>query len=177
MTASRGVLATVMAGLVLLAGVGTGPAIAGAAGTLLGTWQNWEARQYDDVDGDRRCVARAFHPSILEGEILWVIDTARPSGGTGYLAVDSRLVGGADTVRIAIDTGQTIDLLKGRDGWFYSPPSRIESLRQALRTGLEATLVMEGGDRGNARVTVPLTGFTRASDAAARACGREAEGS
>jgi hypothetical protein len=159
-------IAAMLAGLCGLALTAGRPAI---ADTLVGTWQNWEVRRYDA--GPVQCIARAFHPAILQGEVLWIVEPDGDGGASGYLAVDRRLAEDAAAVTVTVDDRPARQLTEGGDGWFYSEGATTPRLRRDFRAGLEATLRFDQAGGGDRTVTVPLTGFTAATEAAATACG------
>lgn len=157
-------LAPVLCGLGLLT-----VAPAGAAGGLLGTWRNWEARVYETPDGATRCAGRAFHPAILDGEVFWIFNPKLEARPEGFLAIDPRLATPGSDVTVIVDDGGRWALREAGNGWFYNDPASAEALYRAMRQGLEMTVAI-GGPAQSRRIEVPLTGFTRATEAAAEAC-------
>jgi len=158
---------------VLLA-VGLAVAPARAEGEYVGTYRNWETRVYaaEGQTSGRRCAARAFHPAITEGEVFWVVNTARlDDRPLGYLAVDPRLMIDAAAARVRIDDGPIYLLDAAPDGWGYNRRDDAEVLFAGMREGLEMTVEVDRGDAPVRRLTLSLLGFTLASRAARQACG------
>jgi len=165
-----------MATALLVAGLAVAPAL--AQGDYVGTFENWEVRIYgaDSPETPRRCALRAFHPAITDGEIFWVVDTGRlDERPLGYLAVDPRLMLDVTAARASVDGGPKRSLSVGPDGWGYNRQGDAAALFEAMREGVEMTLVLEPDSDEARRLTVSLLGFTRASRAGREACGLPAD--
>lgn len=165
-----------MAAALLAAGLAVAPAL--AQGDYVGTFENWEVRVYgaDSAEAPRRCAARAFHPAITEGEVFWVVNTGRlDARPLGYLAVDPRLMLDMAAARVSVDGGPERSLTVGPDGWGYNRQGAAAPLFEAMREGVEMTLVLEPESGEGRRLTVSLLGFTRASRVGREACGLPAD--
>ncbi len=139
--------------------------------SYLGIFGNWEARVFQSEDDGRQCAARALHAALVDGDVLWVFNTASQSTlHDGYLAVDRRLGAGASSAHIEIDDGRHFPLLRGHDLHFYNAAADGPEILSAMQRRLALSLVldMEGGQAVS--IPVSLIGFTRASDTARLAC-------
>lgn len=139
----------------------------------LGLYGSWEAREYADPDdGTRQCAARAIHPQLVDGDVLWVFNTgARDRQPRGYLAVDRRLAGDAAAAWIDTDADDRFDLVRGNDLHLYNSPGDADALFAALVRGYAARVVLERTDGRRTEIPVSLIGFTRATDVLRAACG------
>lgn len=159
-------------GAALVAPLASAQAV-GPADGYLATYQNWEARRLVAEEGAAPlCVARALHPAILDGDIFWVFNPAvadRLPGG--YLAVDWRLFFRAEGGAAAVDDTPAFVLRRGSDSAGYNRPEDADALIAAMRRGVEMRVRIDGADGQGREIAVSLLGFTRASEAAGRACG------
>jgi len=147
-----------------------GPARAQDAVVFVGTFQDWDVRTTQTPDG-RICAARALHPEIGIGDILWAFNTARADNQpVGYLALDPRLLRAGDVIRVSIDDEQSFSLRPAADGYAYSEPADDISLYDLMREGLSMTVQIVAVDGSKRDIVVSLLGFTRATDAVRDAC-------
>ncbi len=139
---------------------------------FLGVSQDWEARRLsDDATAAPRCAARAYHPQLDAGEVLWVFDPGRTDPyPQGYLAVDRRLMAADATVTVILEDGRTLDLLRGHDRHAYSRPGDSPSLFESMRADLVLTLAIGAPSADGQRLSISLLGFSRATDMAKAAC-------
>ena len=137
----------------------------------LGIFGSWEARVFQSEDEAQQCAARALHPALVDGDVLWIFNTAsRDTLSDGYLAVDRRLGAGAGSAHIEIDDGQRYRLLRGHDLHFYNAARDGPAILSAMRRRLTLVLVLDAEGPQPISIPVSLIGFTRASTAARLAC-------
>ena len=138
---------------------------------FLAVAQDWEARRLPDTDtGSGRCAARAYHPRLDAGEIMWVFDPGvMDAYPKGYLVVDRRLTTADASVSAILENGWSIRLPPGHDLHAYSPSGDSPGLFEAMRRDLTLTLVL-GPAAGGQPLAISLLGFSRATDVAAAAC-------
>ena len=137
----------------------------------LGIFGNWEARVFRSDDNAQQCAARALHQALVDGDVLWIFNTAsRDTLGDGYLAVDRRLGAGARSAHIEIDDGRRFRLLRGHDLHFYNDEDDGPEILSAMRRRLALSLVLDAEGPQAVYIPVSLIGFTRASAAARLAC-------
>ncbi|MEO1226319.1 MAG: hypothetical protein AAFX92_19030 [Pseudomonadota bacterium] len=135
---------------------------------FVGTFGSWDVRTAQTPDG-QICAARALHPEIRYGDILWAYNTARAdSQPVGYLAIDPRLLSSSDGARATVDGEASFSLSQAADGYAYSEPDDDERLFTLMREGL--VMVVRLGGAGD-EIEVSLLGFTLATNAALAACG------
>lgn len=158
-------------GAVALAPLASAQAV-GQGNGYVATYQDWEVRRLAaEAGGAPLCAARALHPAVLEGEIFWVFNPDRADSlPHGYFTVDWRLFFRAEGGRIAIADGPDFALRQGRDRVGYNHPEEAGALLAALRAGLDMVVTIDGPDVVQRDLPVSLRGFTRATDAARRAC-------
>ena len=134
--------------------------------------QDWEARRLSDAGAAPRCAARAYHPWLDVGEVMWIVDPGlTDTYPGGYLVVDRRLTTAGATVAVILENGRSIDLPRGHDRHAYSRPDDSPALFESMRRDLALTLAVGSAATGEQPLNLSLRGFTRATDAAALACG------
>ena len=138
----------------------------------LGIFGSWEARVFRSDDGSQQCAARALHTGLIQGDILWVFNTAsRVTAAEGFLAVDRRLAAEARSASVEFDDGRRFELDRGNDLHFYNASANGAEILDAMERLLAMVLVLDRGTPEPAMIPVSLIGFTRASSAARLACG------
>ena len=138
---------------------------------FLAVAQDWEARRLPDTDpASGRCAARAYHPRLGAGEVMWIFDPAvMDAYPKGYLVVDRRLTTADAPVSAILENGRAIRLPFGHDLHAYSPSDDSPGLFESMRRDLVLTLVTGPAADGQP-MAISLLGFSRATDVAAAAC-------
>jgi len=131
---------------------------------LIGDWQTYVRESGGDSP---ICFARAVHPAIAEGEILWMVLPKRSQDyPSGFLAISLGLVAGTTPPTLTIDGENTTLLDLGFDGGAYSGAPGTPELLLALQSG--ELLEVKTADQ---TIAVSLTGFATASARSLAACG------
>ncbi len=137
----------------------------------LGIFGSWETRVFQSEDNAQQCAARALHSALVNGDVLWVFNTAsRDTLHDGYLAVDRRLVADARSAQIVFDDGRRFQLMRGHDLHFYNAAVDGPEILSAMERRLALSLVLDAQAPRAVSIPVSLIGFTRASGAARQAC-------
>ncbi len=159
--------------LVLAASLTGFVGVASAQDGFLGSAWAWEAHASRLPDGDRRCVLRALHDAMGDGDLMWVFDPAQAdSVPDGFLVVDRRLADGATAAALSVTPGDTYRLVRADDLHFYSRIADADRLFTELKRGASAELTLRRGGAADDARTLPfsLIGFTAASTIARTAC-------